>query len=262
MRGAEARVLFGPPECCFGATVDGDVGAGERVTIGRPLAGVTAQVLDPAGSPVPVQVAGELFVGGADGGRAEPGGPGAGVYRSGLRAQWLPDGRIELLGAAADRLDLRGFSVDRQRLQSALACHPGVREVRVALEPDVAGLPHLVAHVVPDDAAAAPTLAELRVSLWSELPGYAWPAAVTQAPPETVAEAAPETVAEEAFLAALWAEVASAEGVEAADNYWQSFPFLDVLTRATEAGVRIDGTRVARNRTVTTLATDLAAGRW
>ncbi|MGI8776226.1 MAG: AMP-binding protein [Acidimicrobiales bacterium] len=287
LREARALVLYGPPECTFGATVDADVRAGGRSTVGRPLAGVTAHVLDPSGAPVPLQVTGELCVGGAGLARGDSeataagcfvtrsvaGGPEVRLFRTGQRARWLPDGRIEVLGAMSDAVGLRGFAVDRARIQAALVRCPGVRDARVVVEPDADGSPRLAAYVVPD-RDAGPTLAQLRVFLWSLLPGYAWPAAVV-----VVADTAASAdavgggrvghrptdhatgTAEEAFVAALWAEVVGVDRVDGGENYWQSFPFLDVVTGAVEAGVVVDGHRVARNRTVATLAVDLAAGQ-
>ncbi len=264
--GARVHTLFGSPECGFAATVDDDPSTGGRVTVGRPLANVTAHVLDPSGSPVPVQVTGELFVGGRSLGRADPGGPESGLHRTGRRARWLPDGRIELLATVADAVAFRGFSLDRARLEAVLGSVPGISRARVAVEHAPGRpFPRLVAHVQPEVGAAVPTLAQLRVLLWRRLPGYAWPAAaVAVADPHSSAGTEADegtTVAEEAFLAALWAEAAGVDRVDPGENYWQSFPFLDVVALAAEAGVRIEDVRVARNRTVTTLATDLAAGR-
>src|SRR5947209_6211639 len=62
----------------------------------------------------------------------------------------------------------------------------------------------------------------------------------------------------ELTLRAAWAEAEGAE-VDAEANYWQSFSFLDALARVAEAGVPVGGRHVTRNRTVETLAVDLAA---
>ncbi|MEN3314788.1 MAG: hypothetical protein V7605_1022, partial [Acidimicrobiaceae bacterium] len=283
--GVRAHLVFGPPECGFGATADAEAGAGGRITIGRSLNGVTTEVVGRSGGPVPAQVTGDLYVGGAglargyvgepadDAGQAGDAGD-AGrfvtrtvdgqvpsvVFRTGQRARRLPDGRIEVVGAAADTVALRGFSVDTARLAAAVARCPGVGGARVVAEHDPGGAARLVAHVVAGPGALPP-LGELRAFVWSRLPGYAWPAAVVVAgDPPPAGDEAPG-LAEEAFLAALWAEVAGVERVRAAENYWQAFPFLDVVTRAALAGVAIGSHRMARNRTLATLAVDLAARR-
>ena len=66
---------------------------------------------------------------------------------------------------------------------------------------------------------------------------------------------------EERFVSSLWADVLGVEEVRPSENYWQSFSFLDVAALAAEAGVPIRGAQLTRNRTVETLAVDLAAER-
>ncbi len=92
----------------------------EPITIGRPIANTQAYVLDRAMQPVPVGVAGELYLGGAGVAcgylnrpeldrRAVRGDPfisedrGARLYRTGDQVRHRPDGSIEYLG----RLDTR-----------------------------------------------------------------------------------------------------------------------------------------------------------
>jgi len=108
--------------------------------------------------------------------------------------------------------------------------------------------------VAEDDDAPGP--GRLRTLLWSQLPGYAWPA-------EVVGAGAGDSRrgAEEALLATLWADVVGVDTVDPQENYWQSFSFLDVLSRAGGEGLRIAGEQVTRNRTIATLAADLAAER-
>ena len=78
--------------------------------IGRPLAGARTYVLS-GRVPVPVEVAGELCIGGTGVSRGylgepsataavfipDPFEPGQRIYRTGDRARWRPDGRIEIL---------------------------------------------------------------------------------------------------------------------------------------------------------------------
>ena len=113
-----------------------------------------------------------------------------------------------------------------------------------------------MAHVEAADGAV-PTLADLRVVVWRHLPGYAWPAALVG--PGPPGGAGPGT-AEETLLTALWAEVVGVDRVDARENYWQAFSFLDVVIGAADAGVTIGRDQVTRNRTVATLAVDLATG--
>ena len=165
---------------------------------------------------------------------------------------------LELLGSTAETVDLRGFPVDRARIADTLRSCPGVADIDIILEHDAGGAPRLVARLVLAEGAEAPTLYQLRAELWARLPGYAWPATV-----EVVGASAPgaETSPEAHLLASLWAEVLDAEDVEASENYWQSFSFLQAVSRARELGVAVGDQDVTRNRTLATLGATLAAGR-
>ncbi len=250
MGGVRSRVVFGPPECGFGATVDPTPGMGRRVTIGRPMVNVTAQVLHPSGAPLPVQVTGVLHLGGKGLARAE-----LGLYDTAQRARFLPDGRIELVGAVADSVELRGFDIDTARIEAALRECPGVADVEVIVRNDIRGCPRLAAHVVAEGDEALPP-GRLRAFLWSRLPGYAWPADLVG--PDG-GDSSGE--AEEAILAALWADVVGVDRIAPQENYWQSFSFLDVVSPAAGEDLPIAGEQVTRNRTIATLAADLAAER-
>jgi hypothetical protein len=159
---------------------------------------------------------------------------------------------------------------------------PGVADVAVVLQDDgePAG-PRLVAYVVPDSGgpSPAPTSGALRRFLWSRLPGYAWPADVIRVavlprrgdgsvdhhavrrtpnrPDHDEADGATDS-AEERFLTAAWADVSEVEAADPDQNYWQAFSFLDVLATTRQAGVPIAIRQVLRNRTLRTLAADLA----
>jgi non-ribosomal peptide synthetase component F len=260
--GVRPYVLFGPPECGFAAT-----GAASPVRgAGRPLAGVNVRVLDDRRGPVPIGATGELCVGGAGLARSEPGDreqpcvrDGERLYGTGLLARLLADGTVELLGALGGDVDLRGFRVDPERIESALAGCPGLGEVKVALERDGDGEPLIVATGVAD--GTPPTLAQLRAYLWRRLPGYALPARLVVSEAETDATERAGALPEENVLGALWAAELRVDRVGPEANYWQVFSFIDVLARAREAGVAVPGQKVTRNRTLGTLATALSAVR-
>ena len=181
--------LYGPSEdttYSTGAEVSGD---GEP-TIGRPVAGSRAEVLDSGLGRVPTGVVGELYLGGpgvARGYLARPGltarrfvpdalgaEPGARLYRTGDLARWRPDGDLEYLGRIDHQVKVRGFRVDLREIEAALRSHPQVEEAVVALEGAGVDEHRLVAYVVARDA-------EVPVGLrsWStrRLPGYMVPSA-------------------------------------------------------------------------------------
>jgi hypothetical protein len=178
----------------------------------------------------------------------------------------------ELVGRAADHVDLRGFHVDRARISAALQRCPDVAEADVFLHHDLAGEPQLVARVVPVEGKEAPDLAQLQLELWARLPGYAWPAAmmvvehldeVGTVPADTFSQPAAGSGAspEAHLLAELWAKARGAERCDVSENYWQSFSFLDAVGRARSVGVAVSDPHINLNRTIATLARASAAER-
>ncbi|HEV7899188.1 MAG TPA: amino acid adenylation domain-containing protein, partial [Planosporangium sp.] len=183
---------YGPAECTVGAT------AGRRddtrFTIGTPLPGTVCRLLDRHGQPVPARVPGELCIGGTGVSRgylgqadltaerfvADPfAADGSRLYRTGDRARYRADGRLEFLGRADDQINLGANRIEPAEVEAALREHPEVVAAAVATRPDQAGQPHLVGWLVP----AVPT--GLRAYLADRLAPHlipAWFAAVDSLP--------------------------------------------------------------------------------
>jgi len=174
---------------------DGDGGSGSDVAdpvIGRPIANVTAYILDAHMNPVPIGVTGELYIGGAGVARGylgrpeltaerflpDPFGPepGGRLYRSGDLARWRPDGNIEFLGRGDHQVKLRGFRIELGEVESALARCPDVHDATVLLCEDQSGRKRLVAYVVGVEGVK-PAPAELRAFLREQLPEHEVPTA-------------------------------------------------------------------------------------
>jgi len=182
--------VYGPTECTVDATVCDVRGSAAQPSIGRPLANVQVYVLDENMQPLPVGVAGELYVSGsglARGYLRSPvltaqrfvphpfsSEPGARVYRTGDRARFLPGGQLEFLGRLDDQVKLRGFRVELGEIESALLAQEGVREAAVVLAEDRRGDRRLVAYFVTH-GEPAPTAHELRNKLRQRLPDYMMP---------------------------------------------------------------------------------------
>lgn len=190
---------YGPTEGTVWATVYRcrDQSDTQPVPIGRPIANTRIYVLDSQKEPVPVGVAGELYIGGAGVGRGYLNRPtltaahflkdpfveeaGARMYKTGDLGRWLPDGNIEFLGRNDFQVKIRGFRIELGEIETQLAEHPGVREAVVIAREDAPGEKRLVAYYtsIPrsDEAAEGVRPEELRGYLAARLPEYMVPAA-------------------------------------------------------------------------------------
>ncbi|HYH79478.1 MAG TPA: amino acid adenylation domain-containing protein, partial [Longimicrobium sp.] len=279
--GKPARVLheYGPTEATVWCTLEEVEEVAEdapTVLIGRPIPNARGYVLDPAGEPLPVGVPGELCMGGAgvvrgylgrpgltaerfvpDPFAAEPGGR---MYRTGDRARWKADGKLEFMGRLDDQVKIRGFRIEPGEVEAAMAAYPGVREARVMMREDQPGDKRLVAYVVGDVETDA-----LREHLRQSLPEYMVPQAFVpvdripltpngkldrRALPAPGSDAytsreyeAPANETEQA-LAEIWAEVLRVDRVGRRDNFFKlgghSLLAIQLIGRMRRAGLHTD----------------------
>ncbi len=185
--------LYGPSEATVWSSWTA-LSTGQPIHIGRPIAGVRLYVLDRHLNPVPVGVAGELFIGGIGVGRgyvrqaartasvflSDPfaGTAGLRMYRSGDRCRLRADGCIEYLGRMDQQIKLRGFRIELAEIEHTVREFPGVREAAVAVREARTGEPRLAGYVVPESPPGLDTGA-LRDWLKQRLPAYMCPATWT-----------------------------------------------------------------------------------
>ena len=155
---------YGPTETTVGvltlAVVEHLDALWSTAPIGTALPGTTVTVADPAGREVPLGIAGELVIGGAQVARGYRGvtagsafvETGAGrQYRTGDRVRRIAGGVIAFLGRDDDQVKVSGFRVELGEVDAALADHPAVREVASVTRADDRGGGDIVAYVVPSD---------------------------------------------------------------------------------------------------------------
>jgi amino acid adenylation domain-containing protein/non-ribosomal peptide synthase protein (TIGR01720 family) len=188
---------YGPTETVVGCVVyEARQWRGRgSVPIGRPIHNTRVYVLGSNRRPVPIGVAGELFIGGVGVARGYlnlPGltaekfvpdpfsdEPNARLYRTGDLVRYHGDGNMEFLGRADEQVKIRGYRIELGEIESVLNQHPVVRESVVIAQADKRGNKRLVAYLVPDQSASlseAPSK-ELREFIKTKLPEYMVPSA-------------------------------------------------------------------------------------
>lgn len=175
--------------------------------IGYAIPDLSIYILDAHLQPVPVGVAGEMFVGGAGVARGylkRPGltaerfipdpfaspsppplagddiGGGKRMYRTGDLARWLPDGSIEYLGRIDQQVKIRGFRIELGEIETVLSEYPAVQTAAVAARPDAQGQKRLVGYITLKGSSAPQEelITGLRLHLKDKLPEYMIPRAL------------------------------------------------------------------------------------
>ncbi len=183
--------LYGPSEdTTYSTAALTHRGASREPSIGRPVSGTSAYVLDAQSQPTPLGVAGELHLAGeglARGYLSRPSltaerflpdpfskEPGGRMYRTGDLSRWRSDGEIEFLGRVDHQVKIRGFRIELGEIEAALRAHASVDECVVVAREAAAGDLVLVAYVAARSGGGL-TPGELREHLRERLPGYMTP---------------------------------------------------------------------------------------
>jgi amino acid adenylation domain-containing protein len=228
---------------------------GSIIPIGRPIGNTRIYILDERLEPVPIGVAGELYIGGPGVARGywnrpeltserflpSPFVAGDRLYKTGDVGRYLSDGAIEVVGRNDFQVKIRGFRIELGEIESTLRRYAGIHDVVVVAHEYDGGEKRLVAYYVPAADAQVIDAEQLRLHLGSTLPEYMVPAAYVSLEslpltvngkvdrralpvPDDMAYSrsvyeAPQGEVEQA-LARIWSELLKIERVGRRDNFF------------------------------------------
>ncbi len=182
---------YGPTETTVTATWT-ELTPAKPVTIGTPLPGFTAWIVDEDLQPVAPGAEGELVIGGEAVGagylhREEltaekftftpfngPSGAPERIYRTGDLTRLTADGDIDFLGRIDTQVKIRGYRVELGEIESVLASDAAVAQSVVNLYREEDGSEILIAFLTPRGAAEI-DLDRLRALVEERLPAYMRP---------------------------------------------------------------------------------------
>lgn len=260
-RPTEFYNVYGPTESTVDTTF-ARLKTDERAPhIGRPMENRIVHILDRNRRPVPIGVAGEIYIAGAGVARgylnrpeltaerflSNPfsADPRARIYRTGDVARWRADGTIDYLGRNDRQVKIRGYRIELGEIEAQLIRSAMIREAAVIDREDGTGDKRLVAYVVLCDSVSAlgsENVEALRASLKTSLPDYMVPSAfvVMQQLPLTTngkldrsALPAPDVAAYasqsyqapegriEVTLAEIWQELLQVDRIGRHDNFFE-----------------------------------------
>ena len=166
--------VYGPTEATVNTTAK-FFRPGEPVTIGRPLEGYSAWILDAELKPLPQGEMGELYIGGPGLARGYLGQPElterhfitaplyGRLYRTGDLAARNTEGEIEFFGRIDDQVKIRGFRVELSEITSVLLEQDNIASATVVAQ-SKDDLPVLAAYVVAADPACKPCARNCRLT--------------------------------------------------------------------------------------------------
>ncbi len=266
----------------------------QYIPIGKAIPNTEIYILDKYQQPVPVGVAGEIYVGGpglSKGylGRPEltesrfashPFKPEELVYRTGDLARYHADGLIEFMGRVDQQVKIRGFRVEPEEIQKIMLESKAVKEALVVVtEKESGNAKQLVAYFTPYEDGNP---AQLKQFLTGRLPNYMVPAFITsleefprlpngkidrkKLPPPTAPAGtdqhytAPNTPLEKQ-LTEIWESVLGVDSIGIHDNFFavggDSILSIQLVSKARAAGISLRPNQLFEHQSVAALANSI-----
>lgn len=179
--------FYGPTESPIWTT-SAKLQSGQAVHIGQPIPNRRVYILDESRQVVPLNVAGELYIGGSQLARGYLNRPKltaecfieheefGRLYRTGDLCRWLPSGDIEYIGRADYQVKIRGFRIELGEIENALLAQEAIQEAVVVAREEGSDK-RLVAYLVGEV-----DIETVRQQLEGHLPDYMIPAAFVALP--------------------------------------------------------------------------------
>jgi len=259
------------------------------VPIGKPIANTSLFILDKNLSPVPVGVAGDLYIGGKQVARGYLNKPELTherfisnpfsssnehkLYKTGDIARYLTDGNIDYLGREDKQVKVRGFRIELGEIESAIQQQPGVKECVVVIHNDNNDNKQIVAYIVSNCDAFD------KQKLSSVLPSYMLPSLYVYLesmplthngkinkkalpePKKSLFRDAEYVAARndiEKILTELWSDVLDIERVSIHDNFFEiggdSILVIQLISRLGQHGLRYTPQQFFQYQTIAALA--------
>ncbi len=182
--------MYGPTETTIWSATHTLAEVNGVVPIGRPIANTELYILDKNQQPVPVGIAGELYIGGKGVTRGYLHRPEltqerfvpnpfstdttARLYRTGDLVRYGMNGNVEFLGRMDFQVKVRGHRIELGEIETILSRHEAVREAVIIVREDMPGDKRLVAYLLPQPGYQ-PSHATMREYLLFLLPEYMVP---------------------------------------------------------------------------------------
>ncbi len=313
MPGSRLFNEYGPTEATVWCTVEPIESPvrSDRVPIGRPIANTQILILDQANNLAPIGVPGELCIAGdgvVDGyhnrpdetalrflqhslatrpRQTTPGSPASDrttaeragqLFKSGDRARWLRNGKIDFLGRVDQQVKIRGYRIEPGEIENALCDLAGVQQAVVVTQMEEPDRLKLIAYYTATGPRPR-SPEEIRHSLAQRLPGFMLPSAcvflqkIPQLPNGKIDRAALPAVSQvreaggdvqeprnetEAVLARVMSEVLRVDGIGIRENFFEmggdSILSIRMVAKASQAGIPITAMQIFQHQTVEELA--------
>lgn len=184
---------YGPTEATVWSTVCNIRAIETPLTIGNPIANAMIYILDSNGGPVPLEVIGEIYIGGEGIARGYLNEPkltskkflenpfipslGGKMYRSGDMGYWLPNGSIVFAGRVDDQVKIQGRRIELGEIEATLLQNEKIKQAVVTSLSMENGINQLIGYVNAEESF---NQEEITAYLKSRLPGYMVPASWVQ----------------------------------------------------------------------------------